>query len=78
MFHLLPFTVCCSEVTLDETRSAILAVDPAISPREVARVLAAVFGVAPDQVAEASASSTVPHSEVVLRLSQSALQHLRQ
>ena len=76
-FHLLLLTVYCSDVTLDETQSAILAVDPAISPKEVARVLAAVFGVDPDQLAEASAS-TVPHSEVVKRLSQSGLQHLRQ
>ena len=73
---MLPFTVCCSEVSLDEARSAIMAVDPAISPGEVARVLTAVFGV-PDQGSEVSVS-TVPHSEVVMRLSQSGLQHIRQ
>ena len=73
---MLPFTVYCSEVSLDEVRSAIMAVDPAVSPREVSRVLAGMFGV-PDQGAEVSVGA-VPHSEVALRLSQLGLQHLRQ
>ena len=70
------FTVHCSEVSLDEVRSAILAVDPAVSPREVTRVLTAMFGV-PAQGSEVSLSA-VPHSEVVVRLSQLGLQHVRQ
>jgi hypothetical protein len=65
-----------SKVSIDELRSAILAVYPEISKDEVVRVLSQMYGVDPEQGQEATPDIKVATNDVLQKLIQLDIQQI--